>query len=485
MLLHAERLPARLSGALLAPSTRSPDRTPSNALARRAVSVLCLLGLFTLSWERFGNIGAGPYNLKLPVVFLTLAAVLGIPQWWATLQRIWTSLPSRSIVLLAAAAVLMLVGRAATAPPLVTGLAQVLAVATGAVAPALAVCAVVGNRADVLWALRWLIAGAAFASAFGLYQLFAFYTGLPQIVTYTGVGTSGGVGRIAAFSYEPAYLAYFLVLACTAVITLSVLQAHRVRWATMAFFALMLVLVNVRALLFMLPVTAVLLLVSFRQNRRVVARTVAVAVVFVLGSFVVPAAVDAIATQIPTNEQSTPDGGSKSPSKGPEAGPRTHAPESPKSSSPPDDVLDPSEPTSNAPRLELYRAVLRVDQDHLAFGVGPGQLRSALRANGYTAPNQGGQVVANDIWLQAGADGGVLLVVLELALVAVVVALWWALRHSAMQPLASGWLAVVLVGGALASYFFDIKVWVVLALILCLASDARSTRPDRSRGATL
>ncbi|WP_375399802.1 O-antigen ligase family protein [uncultured Amnibacterium sp.] len=488
MQLRAGRRQISVRDAFLTRSVRSPGSLGRSDILAGAASVLCCLGLFTLSWEQLGNIGLGSYNVKLPVVLFTIAAIVGAPRWWASLRRIRAlSRPARLVVPLAVAVVVILVVRSLTASPVSAGLAQVAAVLTGAVAPALAVLAVVATRADVAWALRWIIAGAGVAGVFGLWQLFAFYVGLPQLITYTGVGTSGVGGRISAFSYEPAYFAYFLVFAGTAVIALAVLEQRRVRWLAIGFFGVILTLVNVRALTFVLPVAAVLLLVSFRQNRRVVARSAAAAAVLIVASLALPFAVDFVASHLPTPQTTTATGPESPRAKESTRAEPTSTPSAkpllPLPVAPPTEVLDPNEPSSNEPRLALYRAVLRVDQNHIAFGVGPGQLRRALAEVGYVAPNQGEQVVANNIWLQAAADGGVLLLLVELSIVVMVALLWWSLRRTAVQPLASGWLAVVLVGGMLTSYFFDLKVWVFLALILAVSAERGAVRQPTSEAA--
>lgn len=488
MQLRAGRPPISLRDALLTRSVRISGSFRRSDILASAASVLCCLGLFTMSWEQLGNIGLGPYNVKLPVVLFTTAAIVGAPRWWGRLRRLRDlTRPARLVVPLVVAVVVILIVRSLIASPVSAGLAQVAAVLTGAVAPALAVLAVAATRADVAWVLRWIIAGAGVAGVFGLWQLFAFYVGLPQLITYTGVGTSGVGGRISAFSYEPAYFAYFLVFASTAVIALAVLEQRRVRWLAIGFFGVILTLVNVRALTFVLPVAAVLLLVSFRQNRRVVASASAAAAVLIVASLALPLTVDFVASHLPAPQTTTAAGPASPREKdAPRAEPSSTPsakPVLPIAVAPPTEVLDPNEISSNAPRLALYRAVLQVDQDHIAFGVGPGQLRRALGRVGYVASNQGQQVVANNIWLQAAADGGVLLLVVELSIVLMVALLWWSLRRTAVQPLASGWLAVVLVGGMLTSYFFDLKVWVFLALILAVSAERGTGRQPTSEAA--
>ncbi|GAA2749796.1 O-antigen ligase family protein [Amnibacterium kyonggiense] len=456
--------------------------------------MLCALGLFTMSWDRLANIGLGPYNVKLPVVLLTVAALLLIPEWWLRGAG-WVRArgPLRWLVLVAIVMIVLYSVRALFVSPITAGLAQVVALGTGAVAPALAVIGVVRSRADVVWALRWVLAGAVVAGLFGLWQLIAFYTGLPQLIAYTGVGTSGEGGRIAAFNYEPAYFAYFLVLVVACRVALARLTGMKVGWWSIGFFGVLLTLVNARSLLFLLPVLALLLAVAWRAHRALLLRGVVAAVVLGALSFAVPSVLDAlprgqaVASSVPSSTTvSAEPSATPEPSDAGDAGDAGDS--SPTEVAPPQlptNVFDPNEQSSNAPRLDLYKAVLRVDLDSPLLGVGAGGLRDALARSGYVAPNQGLQVVANNEWLQAAADGGVPLLVLELAFVVLVAVLWWrARRDAAAQPLLAGWLTVLLVGGMLTSYYFDLKLWIVLGLALAAITTADADDSDQAVSAS-
>ena len=459
-----DRRPGLIYRVVRAPSAREVRASVSTLAA-----LLCAVGLATASWERLGNIPLGPYNVKLPVVVLSLAALLTLaPAWRRVRSLVRRSSSSRWVIVLAGAAVVLFALRAATSSPLVPGIAQLVAVLSGAVLPAIAVLGVSRDGQDLAWLMRWFIGGAFVASGFGLYQLLAFYTGLPQGIEYRGVGTSGAGGRISAFSYEPAYFAYFLILTIGVLIALAHLERRRVSWAALAIFALLLALANVRALLFVLPVLALLLATDWRRNRSVLFRGAVVgAAAFVIAATLPLAlsSLDALASRLAPAGSGSSEAGSTLPSA---AAPQL-----------PSDVLDPSEPSSNGPRLDLYRAVLRVDLNNLPLGVGPGHLGDALVASGYTAPNQGPTVVANNIWLQAVADGGVLLLLIEAGVLLAVGLLWWRARRLPAHAAASALLAVLLVGGLLTSYFFDIKIWITLAFIVLLADtmliDSRST----------
>lgn len=425
-------------------------------------------GLFTLSWERLANVPVGPFNLKIAVVLFAVSLLLNVAGARQALARLWRAGRSvRVLLVLLGLVLLWFIVRAAFAVAVASAAAQVLSVFSGAVVPALAVLGVVSTRSDLAWVLRWLISGGIVASVFGLYQLVAFYLGWPQGVAYTGIGAGGSAGRIAAFSYEPAYFAYFLVLILGAVATQARLRGMPVRWSILIFLSAVLALVNVRALLFTVPLLAVLLAGDWTKNRKLLARGAVAAVLGCAFAFAAPLGVSVVDSALHTSStsgsstQQVPAGPTSQPVKDDSPGPSEAGPEPL-----PQRVLDPAEKSSNGPRLDLYRAVLRVDASYPIVGVGPGGLRGALAAVGYHAPNQGGVIVANNIWLQAGADGGLILVAIELLFLSVLGVLWWLRRGSPEQPLFAALLAVLLVGGMLTSYFFDIKVWIVLVLAL-------------------
>lgn len=416
------------------------------------------IGLFTVSWDRLANIQLAGYNVKLPSLVFTIAALAVIPMLWRRRTEFrdrWVRMIGALVALLF---VVLVVASLISDRP-AAGLAQIVAVVTGALAPSIAVFGVARALPDLVWAMRWFLAGAALASVFGLYQLAAFYLGWPQFITYTGVGVDGEAGRIAAFSYEPAYFANFLILAFGAAVTVAILRGRRLGWVPVFGFAVMLVLVNVRALFFVLPVLVVLLAIRWRQNRRLLLRVVVAAVVVVgvnIGTTSVIAQVTAQAIQ-----QAQPVAPGETPTDVPVATPDPTA-----RADAPTNVLNPNEQSSNAPRLALYKAVLDVSLVRPVLGVGPGNLGGALADSGYMPPNQGTQVVANNIWLQALADGGIVLVLVEAGIVVLMVVQFFRRASSPVQPLIAAWLTVVGVSGMLTSYFFDVKIWVVLGMVI-------------------
>lgn len=466
---------ARRAATSPAPAERGGRRAQLLVVA----NVLAGVGLFTVSWDRLLNLQVASYNVKVPSLVFSIAFVLAAI---AARDRIGALVGTgfRRAAAGLVVAILIYEGvRAVFTPQPTAAAAQLVAILTGAVLPATTLLLVVRDRAGLRRALQCLFAGAAVAATFGVYQLFAFYVGWPQGISYGGVGIGSVLGRISAFNYEPAYFAYYVVLALGAYIALRRLDRADMQWGALIAFAAVLYLANVRAVPIVVLALAVLLLVAFRRNRRMLVRGAVVALVTTAVALAVPIAVDAV---IAAQQQQQATAAESRSVDGPKDLEPTAEPSASISASAKEHhrtpvralqtqlqtTVNPDEPSSNGPRLDLYRAVLAQVERSPIVGIGPGQLATALRreAAGTVQDQGGGQVVANNIWLQALADGGVPLLLLELALVVVIAVAALRRRVSAVYPMAAAWLAVVLVGGMLTSYLFDIKVWVVLALVI-------------------
>lgn len=442
------------------PDGPSTDSTSRVGGATRVGLVLVGLGLFSFSWERLLNVPVGPYNVKLPSIAFSLAVLVLLPRLPALARRLRGVRVALAIL---AALLVWLTVASLLAADVLAAVAQLIAIATNALAPAAALLLALDSLARVRWGAIWLVAGAYVAAVFGLYQLAAFYLHLPQGVVYTGeVLGSTGFGRIAAFSYEPAYFADALVIAIGARILLALTGRGRIRWFEYLFLALVLELASVRALVLILPVLAVLLLLRWRRTGGVVLRGVVAAAIvvgaFALGGQVVPAVMTALspAGAAPDTSQQTPDAG---PADTGTPNPSATVPDTAPQES---NLFDPNEVSSNSVRLDLYRSVIPVITQHLAFGVGPGNLGRTLHPDAPPADQQA--TIANNVWLQAAADGGVPAVLLEAAFLVAVLVQFLRRRTALASPMFAAVLTVVGVGGMLTSYYFDMKVWVGLGL---------------------
>lgn len=416
--------------------------------ARDPALVLACAGLLTVSWDRV-SIRAGGMTLKPAYAAFAFAlAVDGLrmvqargPAPASSRTRLIRQAVLASLFLLAIATV--------NGGYLLAGARQLFVIAFGALVPAW-VCFRLGQapaRRRVL--ISWALIGAGFAAALGIYQFAANYLGLPTVLRYTGVG--GALGRTAGLSYEPAVFSMYLIsLVPLSVVLLIERKGERsVRTAPRLVFCLLLVgllVSNARAGYLALPFALLVPLLS-RSPRAVRARPVLIVwgtIVFalLLSTVVRFDAVGFVGARLAS-------------------------------------VADTQEQASNAPRLLLYKTSGRIAADHLVIGIGPGALGQALPEYGFP----GDQVpdltraVANNIWLQAVLDCGVLG---PIGVAIVLGTVYWLSRRCKDvhgRSLALGVLLVMLVGGLLTSTFWDARYWTLIGLML--AADSVPTRPAK------
>lgn len=422
-----------LSGT--AQSAGTSGRTGSVAL------FFCALGLFTLSWDRIGNLAVGTFNLKVSAMAFVLAIIAG---GLASQRRHGTGI-IRGVVLTAAALIFTLLLASLLSQHVPDALAQVMRTLIGAVAPFAALMVSTRSRDDLVSCLTWLIRGLVVASLFGFYQLSAYYLHLPQFVEYDGL--SGGVGRIAAFSYEPATFGQMVLMALAAVLARSVLQHRPLPRVVVAVLVLAAILTNSRALLLTVPAFLVLARpwrISVRGRTTLMVAAVVVGYGALILLVAAPSALDFVTTQFAS-------------------------------------IFDPNEQSSNARRLGQYAIVFDLIKDNWVFGIGPGNLfyevsRVDQDVFDGVASNQ---VVANNIWLQSMADGGIALTLLQGTLIVLVVRSLFFRGPDATRILASAWLALILISGMLGSDFFTPARWVLLAFS-CLAFSFETERLGRA-----
>lgn len=407
-------------------SVEPPLSNPRRILLLCAI-VLCNLGLFTISWDRIGNLSIGSFNVKVSVVAFGLSLALAAI---ATQFRRRTLMPLPMLGVMAAIVSLLIVSSIFARDPQAAALST-LTVIAGAIIPALAVFAnAYWIRLQVL--LKWFVWGAVFACVFGLYQLVAYYLEFPQLIEYEG--QSGGLGRIASFSYEPAYFGYFLVLALAAsCVRLFTTGGSKSVYGQVALILATLVLLNSRAVFLTLPLFAILIWPvarGFVTTKQLLVAVSSIAVALSILCVAIPSIPATVLSQFLS-------------------------------------IFNPHEASSNAPRLQIYGAALDIARDHPWLGVGPsnfGLYISDLHYQQYEglALNN---MVANNIWLQSLMDGGILLTIAQLTLVVLVIARGYFSGSNSARIISSGWLSVVLIGGMVVSNFYDAKLWVILALV--------------------
>jgi O-antigen ligase len=409
---------------------------------RRGVPLSTLIlyvGIFSVSWDRFLNVDVGGSNVKLSTVAFVLAAFLTLTDRLREPVRSGkqqAALGATFLVLVVYAVMCVFAADRSIA------LTQWLTVLLGATVPFLAVYGNVRLFGRVDGALTAFIRGGVFAGIFGLYQLAAFYTHLPQFIVYTD--TSGGLGRISSFSYESGYFGYFLIMVIAAVFARAVHRQEPVHRGLLVFFVLVLLLTNSRASFLTVPILVVLLFARRPQELKK-SRVLPVVAGLIFAALVATLAKPALAGQILARAAT---------------------------------IFDPTEQSSNAPRLAFIDLAIRVVRDHFWTGLGPGNL--ILFSNSYGMPVPVGQTpnswIVNDVWLQALVDGGIFLLVAESIFVVVVVVAFYRRRYPVARILMAGWIAAFIVSSLITSYYFNTELWVVSGLAAAVVSLSRQQR---------
>lgn len=431
------------------PKPRSKGCSELEGVATLFASFLCIVGIFTISWDRLCNITVGSFNLKIGVMAFACSALLSAGSMFLG-RRSQIRIP-RWLWIVSAAMLVVLTLSSLLAIDVKTGLLGTATVLVGAIIPAFAVLANSQVRGEFERMLTWFVWGAVFACLFGLYQLVAFYTGLPQFIQYEGV--SGGLGRISSFAYEPAYLGYFLVTAL--VIALSRKPGLHTTWryAQVGLIFVTLVLLNSRAVFLTLPLLFILIrpianaLISPRKLWIGVGVGVASIVAFCVA---VPSVPRILLGQFLS-------------------------------------IFDPNEVSSNAPRLQLFSAAYEIASKHPWLGVGPSNfgIHIAELDYGQYFGVSLNKMIVNNIWLQSLMDGGIALALLHVSIIVFAVMTLYFSKSRTTRIIVSGWIAVIGVGGMVVSNFYDAKLWVVLALAVGaneLQRQVASPGPDAITG---
>jgi O-antigen ligase len=393
----------------------------------RLSTVFLWVGLFTLSWERFGNIGVGSFNVKLPVILFSISFVFSLAEAWKS--NVILRIPLIFVATCALALLYAVIGVAALNP--ITAQLQTITVILGAIVPFFAIALNLKLYPQLINALNALIYGATLASIFGIYQLIAFYIDWPQIVSYRATDVNG-LGRISSFSYESGYFGYFLIIAIAAVIARGVLTQKQPSQLLLGFYLVTLVLTNSRAAFVTIPILFVIFLIFWPRTKPRPRIGVLLWLGTGAGLFVLalrPELVNSVLVRFFS-------------------------------------LFDPTEASSNAPRLQVLSSAWDIFLDNPLWGIGPSSFKTYLLEYGY--PVQPGaslnSVIANNSWFQALLDGGLILLAAQLLFVILVIAVYYQRSHLVAWVLLSGWFTVLFVSSFVTSYFWDIKLWALLGL---------------------
>lgn len=408
-------------------------------------SLVCA-GLFTIGWDRIAAFEVGTYNLKFSVVAFAFAIPLLL------VAHVLVSALRRPPKMLSVAVICSIFGLGlgavfATRNDLAA--IQAGAYLLSAVVPFIAIIGAGRLIAPSVLVFAF-VSGAVFSALFGLYQLASSLFDLPEIIKYDALG--GGLPRISAFTYEAAYFGYYMILAAAASMALGLTQGRRWGFMALGFFACAL-LANTRAALLTVPIAIALLgllrLSSYVPWRRkfLAGRSMkAASVAFLVFGMVISALVFSGAGAWIFERFTS--------------------------------IFDPSEPTSNAPRIRVLQAAAAAWLDRPLVGVGPGNFFLYLERNGIESagatPNG---AIANNAYLQALLDGGPIALTAQVALIAAVVVIYLKSQDFGARALAAGWLAVAAVAFLATSYFWDMKMWAVLAMIVVLMKGTQAASP--------
>jgi len=310
--------------------------------------------------------------------------------------------------------------------------------------------------------IQWAFIGAGLTATIALYQFTAVRFGLPTILPYEGIAQ--GLGRTAGLSYEPAFLAMYL-LSLTPLIIARMMrsQGHALRRPGTPLLLLILfgiLLANSRAgYLVLVPAVIIPIFMGRPKERGTAIRALAL-VLMAVGVLSFATGFDSLRF---TRERLA-------------------------------SIGDRTEAASNGPRLRAYRTELDIVRDNLWLGIGPGSLSYKLPEYGLPLseyqlipgpPVPRWRVVANNIWLQMLLDGGVVALA---GMVWVICGLLGFARRSSdpdARWIAMGCLLVLLVGGMLTSIFWDVKLWALIGLCVGAAIGEDSAEGRVSRASPL
>ena len=411
---------------------REPWRTPQ---------VLICAGLFFVSSDRFLALNFGALTLKPSYVFFSMAFFLVVIGFFVRpLRRTRPPLPA----LVGSLVALLAVNLLATAFTISRTLAvqQIVTILGGAILPFACIGLGIRNRVQLQRALSALVAGTLVAATFGFYQFAAPYLNLSQGLAYTG--TVGGVGRITAWSYEPAFWVFHVELSLAVLI--GDVLARRRRFGVRAEFLVLylianLVLANARAGFLSFPLLVFLVLRTAGERRRIDRR----AARFL--RLAVPSAVLIVVLGIPLGVNLP--------------GYLLARVQS---------VTNLEEAESNAIRVALYREELELVSERPWLGYGPGTFGVLIKDRvPFYAGADPHAIVANNLVLQTLLDAGLL------SLPPVLLFIWAVYVNSRRSPsteariLLSAATAGLVVNSMLAAFFWDMRLWVIIGLAYAAA----------------
>jgi hypothetical protein len=307
--------------------------------------------------------------------------------------------------------------------------------------------AILRQRRWAMSVLKSFVLGMVASSLLAIYEFIARKRGLPWLSSYNA--SIGGMPRSASLSFEAAYFAAPTFAAL--VICWAAWPNGRRRTFQIIILVLGLIAANARITFVQLAIAALAYaVIRFRgsiEDRRLARRRLFSAIVLILCTMTLVVGVrPTVLTSIADRVQS---------------------------------IGDAKEETSNAPRLQAYAEISSIVKDHPLFGIAPGQLGRELESRGVITDAPGGEAasfVANNIWIQALLDGGLLAAMLQFALVVTAVFCLREARAPIQYSVLVAWMTIVGGAGLTVSNFWDSESWVLIGCFFALESTSRPLR---------
>lgn len=408
--------------------------------------IFACAGLVTMSWDRV-SVVVGPMTLKVTYVAFALAFAFELAQsngrsagdarpetdrvpWWKA-----------AIARGALVCLVIMVISAVGGGHLSDGARQLFVISVGAAIPGWVTYRLGRSPTRRHIMIRWTFIGAALTAVIALYQFAAVRFGLPTILPYEGIAQ--GLGRTSGLSYEPAFLAMYLLSLTPLIIARTMTsEDHASRRSRSSFLLLIMfgiLLANSRAGYLVLVPAVLIPIFKGRPKQRGTAIRSLVLVLMAVGVLSLATGFDPYRF---TRDRLA-------------------------------SIGDRNEVASNQPRLRAYRTETNIIRDHPWLGIGPGSLSYKLPDYGLPLseyqlvpgpPIPGWRVVANNIWLQMLLDGGLVALASMIWLLCGLVGLARRSPDPDARWLATGCLLVILVGGMLTSIFWDVKLWALIGL---------------------
>lgn len=421
---------------------------------RVAYKYILYVALATVSWDRLLNFSVLGFNLKLPNILFGICFLLSP----LVCNKTWSSRGTRILLLAWSLPILALtIAIFAAAGSARIELLQASALIFSSAIPFFVTYLGIRQFAMLVEGLTAFVIGALIASLFGTYQYIENFFPLPQVLPYPD--TALGFHRVAAMSYESGYFGYFLILAFSCAVALYRILPKRSYMIAACILMAVLVLANTRAAFLTAPIAIAVMF--FRDIRKLPKRITKAVVAHPRTTWVVVLSTVSFVFVLMIGLRNS-------------LGVVFERFVS---------IFDPNEPSSNSPRIALWQAMREIVSGNWLVGIGPGNLKNHLDSYlGHDIrPLHPSEVVANNAYIQALIDGGVILLLAEIFLIAFLA--FQVARPSLAVPwtLFGGWISVVSVSFVIVSYYWNTSMWVVIA-IACSSVTIRSLAPSLRLG---